>query len=71
MVRTRAGLIIRVLAIGALLAINAVVGVRADTDCYSCPVGGACLPVAQGKGFTTCLPVGDTCFTDGDCFINP
>jgi hypothetical protein len=71
MVRTRVGVIARVLAITALLGINAVVGVRADGDCYGCPIGNICLQVALGQGMTVCIPVGDTCFLDGDtCVVN-
>jgi len=71
MVRRRAGIIARVLAITALLGINAVVGVRADGDCYTCLTGNVCWPLVQGQGSTTCIPVGDTCFTDGSCTVNP
>jgi hypothetical protein len=72
MVRTRVGVVARVLAITALLAINAVVGVRADEDCYSCPIGNLCLEVVQGSGMTGCVPVGsDSCFLFGDsCVVN-
>ncbi len=70
--RTRVGVVARALAITGLLGINAVVGVRADGDCYSCPIGNVCLQVAQGSGRTECVPVGsDSCFLSGDsCTVN-
>lgn len=72
MVRTRAGVVARVLAIAVLLCINAAVGVRADSDCYICIVDGLCLPLTQGSGVTTCLEVGGiSCYTDGSCSVNP
>jgi len=67
MVRTRVGVIARVLAIAALLAINAVVDVRADDDCYTCPIGNNCFQVVQGSGRTGCVPLGaDSCHLFGD-----
>jgi hypothetical protein len=66
MVRTRVGVIARVLAIAALLGVNAVVGVRAAGDCYSCPIDGVCLQVSQGHGNTDCIEIGGSCFFDGD-----
>ena len=72
MVRTRVGVIARVLAIAGLLAVNAVVGVRTDSNCWNCPVGGLCMQLYQGDGNTQCQPLGDTCSFFGDsCTVNP
>lgn len=69
MVRTRVGVIARVLAIAALLGLNAVVGVHATSNCWSCPIDGVCLQVSQGDGNTDCIEVGGSCFFDGDSCI--
>jgi hypothetical protein len=65
MVRTRVGVLARVLAITALLGVNLVVGVHADDACYECR--GGCSQVSQGQlGHTDCIPLGDSCFLDGN-----
>jgi len=71
MVRTRVGVLLRVVAITALLGINAAVGVRAGGDCYSCPIGNVCMQVAQGDGGTTCIPTDNSCTLGDSCTVNP
>jgi hypothetical protein len=59
------------LAIAGLLAINAAVGVRADTDCYNCPIGNVCMQLTQGQGGTTCIPLDNSCTLGDSCTVNP